>query len=851
MVESDYQHKRTPAPTPDNPTPLAAKAYLAVVIAAGLGVLLYCLMEAFRAGAYQWLYLATLVGFASFFPIRIPVSRSNNNAVACALGDILVFTGILLFGPAIAACLAAVEAVAVSFKMGVKVFPKGLFNVAHLTLTGFFVGVFFNFIHGVPAPLNHSQIDNPAMLLIEVGACGLVYFLLDLGMLSAGVALSTRVSFLSVWNNVKFSAIAQCASAFLGALTFLYFGASEFYYVILAAPMVLLVYYTFKVNQSRVNQAHKHLEEVQALLAEKILAERELQKAKDSLETRVQQRTHDLREANQRLRVEVNDRKAAQRALAAETERLRVTLRSIADGVVTTDIEGRVVLLNEVAERLTGWTLEDAEGKPLDEVFKIIHLGDRTPSENLCQRVLSSGEIMSLDGQDRAIVAKDGAERMISHSAAPIRENHGEVTGVVMVFRDITEEQRLERELLKAQKLESLGILAGGIAHDFNNILSGILLKTQLAQRALGKGRDPLKHLQAVQEAVQTATALTQQLLTFAKGGAPVKQAASVSELLTESASFALRGSQIRCEMKIAPDLWTAEIDRGQISQVVHNLVINAAQAMPGGGTIRIEASNLELHGEKTVGDMPPGIYIQIAVADEGCGIRPEVLTSIFDPYFSTKPTGHGLGLTTTHSIIKRHGGHITVESELGAGSRFTFYLPASKVVVQAKPKPDQPAPVEVGEILGRVLVMDDEPHIRESLGEVLEELGYSAGFSADGAQALRAYREAMESGHPYDVVIMDLTIPGGMGGREAIGQLLELDPEAQAIVYSGYSRDPVMAAYRDHGFRAMLPKPFKFQQLGSLLTELIPKRNGFPRSNGGAGAGSVAAEKMVAEAGL
>lgn len=798
-----------------------AKLFISLVIATGGTILLYSLAKAMLLSDWRWVYLAVLTCLASLFSVRIPVVGRGGGHFGIAMGDVFIFTSILLFGPPTAAILAAVEGLTLSIKVGVKSWYKQLFNVAHLSLSCFLVGHVFYWLQGSAAPLSHEEISNPAVLLFQVGICGLVYFAINSGIVVLAMSLATQHPFSSLWHEFGWASVSHFSCASLGAVIFLYFGGSQFYFVALATPMIVLIYYTYRINVARFTQTQEHLREVRALLDEKIEAEKELQKSKDLLEVRVEQRTSELRDANRNLQREVNDRKAAQRALAAETERLRVTLRSIADGVVTADTRGRVVLMNDVAEAITGWTQSEALGRSLAEVF---HLGDDSGEENaeaLFHDVLKTAEIVSREGNDHFIVARDGVRRAVSHTWAPIRADDGSVSGVVMVFRDITEQQRMERELLRAQKLESLGLLAGGIAHDFNNILGGILLKSQLAQRAVKKQRDPEKFLGSIQEAVKTATALTQQLLTFAKGGAPIKQTSSISELLQEASSFAVRGSQVRCELNLDEGLWCAEIDPGQISQVVHNLVINGAQAMPDGGTITISARNTEVDDDHPVGELAPGSYIKVSVQDTGCGISPDDLARIFDPYFSTKPTGHGLGLTTTHSIIQKHGGHIAVESDPGKGSLFTLYLPASQAGAVIKPRPAR----EEFEGSGKILIMDDEPGIREALGELLEEMGYQVGYAPDGDVALEAYQEAASAGSPFDVVIMDLTIPGGMGGREAVQRLLELDPHAKAVVYSGYSKDPVMAAYREYGFRAMLTKPFRFQEVGRILEELIEPR--------------------------
>ena len=381
--------------------------------------------------------------------------------------------------------------------------------------------------------------------------------------------------------------------------------------------------------------------------------------------------------------------------------------------------------------------------------------------------------------------------------------------------RDITERKRLEEELLRAQKLESVGLLAGGIAHDFNNILTTILGNVSMAKNQVKSGDDIFDLLNEVEMASTRAQTLTKQLLTFAKGGAPVKETASIKDILKESPSFVLRGSKSQCEFSIAEDLWTSEVDVGQISQVINNIVINANQAMPEGGVIHVAAENLITDNGQGY-PFKPGRYIKLSFKDQGVGIAKEHLSNIFDPYFTTKDEGSGLGLATTYSIIKNHDGHITAESQVGVGTTFYIYLPASDKAVPEKEE------VKLIKGQGRILVMDDEASLRKMLGRMLGNLGYESEFAKDGTEAIRMVKEAKETEKPYDAVILDLNIPGGMGGKEAIGKLLEIDHEVKAIVSSGYSDDPVLSNFQEYGFKGMMPKPFESRSLGKVLHEVL-----------------------------
>ncbi len=506
-------------------------------------------------------------------------------------------------------------------------------------------------------------------------------------------------------------------------------------------------------------------------------------------------------------------RQEMQRRLHQLSERLRVTLRSIGDAVITTDCQGLIDLMNPVAEHLTGWSLREAQGKPLTEVMRLVNAKTRKPCPNPVERVLREGTVCGL-ADHTMLVSKDGTERIISDNAAPIRDDAGRIKGVVIVFRDITSVRRLEEELARLQKLDSLGLLAGGIAHDFNNLLTVILGNIFLAKVHL-EASEALKKLEEAEKAVLRAKDLTQQLLTFSKGGAPVRKLTSMRDLLWETASFALVGSQVALEYSLADDLWAAHVDPGQISQVVHNILLNARQAMPLGGTIYLSAQNVEI--DKGAGlPLAPGRYVKIEIRDQGMGIPEEHLARIFDPYFSTKDEGRGLGLTISFSIVRRHGGHLAVRSQVGQGSTFTIYLPAT---VEEAPLSSE-KPLSKGK--GRILVMDDEESVREILGQILKYLGYEVELTSEGEEALSTYAQALAKGCRFDAVILDLTVPGGLGGKETIARLRELDPEVKAIVSSGYSNDPVLANYQAYGFSGLVAKPFRVEELGQVLKEAL-----------------------------
>jgi len=461
--------------------------------------------------------------------------------------------------------------------------------------------------------------------------------------------------------------------------------------------------------------------------------------------------------------------------------------------VIATGTDGAVVLMNKVAEELTGWTQARAESRDLDEVFPVERADGGGKLPNPAHLVLESASSASLE-TPAVLVSHNGTRLDISSSASPIRDRGGVVIGAVLVFRDITIQRRAEAEHARAQKIESIGILAGGIAHDFNNILTGILGNISLARISTPDNPRVAQVLGEAEKASMRAKDLTQQLLTFSKGGAPIKRTVTLGEIIRESATFALSGSSVRCKFQITPDLFPVEADQGQIGQVIHNLVINAVQAMPQGGVMRITAHNTV--GALNFPDAPAGArFVEISVIDGGLGIPPEHLGKIFDPYFSTKQKGSGLGLATSYSIVKKHDGHLVARSKMGKGSTFTVYLPASA----DSPSPPHAAASAPLRGRGNILVMDDEEMLLSMAKNLLSHLGYRVSCARDGREACAMYESAMET----------------------IARLREIDPAVKAIVSSGYSNDPIMARYRDYGFIAVLEKPYRITELSSVLAGL------------------------------
>lgn len=410
---------------------------------------------------------------------------------------------------------------------------------------------------------------------------------------------------------------------------------------------------------------------------------------------------------------------------------------------------------------------------------------------------------------------QNGSYRWILAQASIICDDEGRPQRMLGSHVDITERRLMEERLIEAQKLESIGTLAAGIAHDFNNLLAALIGNLSVLRDTPPTAPELPALLHEMDEAAWRATGLTRQLLTFSRGGSPIRDVVSIKDLIIDSARFVTRGSSARCVFDVADDLSAVKADAGQLSQVVNNLVINAAQAMPHGGTIHLTAKNVRLGGEHASG-LPAGDYVHLAVADQGTGISAEHLPRIFDPFFTTKPKGSGLGLATSHSIVARHGGTMTVQSKVGEGTVFDVYLPVSTEAPQANPE----VPVLAGK--GRLLLMDDDAAVAKVLLRMVTRLGYECDVCANGDEALRCVGDAVRQNRRYDAVLLDLTIAGHRGGAEVLPELKALDPDVVGIVISGYADDDVLAHHGAHGFRARLQKPVDIAELSAALARVL-----------------------------
>ncbi len=439
----------------------------------------------------------------------------------------------------------------------------------------------------------------------------------------------------------------------------------------------------------------------------------------------------------------------------------------------------------------------------------------------------------SVEAVIKDFLAQARGEKLIAHNIpcltkagkivyADITTTKSKVNGRecnIGLFRDITEKLKIEHHLQQSQKMEAIGTLAGGIAHDFNNILAIIMGNISYAM-TMFEGNPKLSTiLLSAENGAKQAQNLIQQLLTFAKGGAPIKNIVDPNRLIVESAEFVLAGAASKCDYNFQDNLWPAKVDAGQINQAISNIIINANQAMPEGGIIYILSENKEVEPGNDL-SLTPGPYIKIAIKDKGIGIPETHIANIFEPYFSTKEKGSGLGLAITYSIIKRHGGTISVESSPGRGTTFHIYLPASDKTPDTEGKKKIPAPKGNG----RILIMDDQEAILEVASDIFNLMGYETMCARDGAQAIRMYRKALETDKPFNLVILDLTVPGGIGGLEAIKKLVDIDPDVVAVASSGYSNNPVMSNYEEYGFSGVVPKPYTVRELTQILNRLVDK---------------------------
>jgi PAS domain S-box-containing protein len=507
------------------------------------------------------------------------------------------------------------------------------------------------------------------------------------------------------------------------------------------------------------------------------------------------------------------DRIQAEEALKDSEERYSAIFHEARDGIVLIEAEtGLISDCNPQFEQMTGRLLSDLRQMKIWEI--------RSPDKverarekffEITERKYGGAIDLELQKPDGTIVPIEFVSKRIDFQNKRL---------VLSVARDITERKQAEEALQKVEKLKSVGTLAGGIAHDFNNILTALFGNISLAKETLSTSHPGFKSLEEAENSMNRAIRLTKQLLTFAEGGVPVTESISLDSLVKEVIRFDLSGSNVKPIFESADGLWPAKVDKGQIQQVFSNLTLNAREAMPDGGHLYITLENADI-SENAMKDLVAGKYVRITVKDEGIGIDRKYLDRIFEPYFTTKQAGSGLGLATTHSIIRQHGGCIRVDSQLGKGTIFTFYLPASK----SQQLPEVKQPENKGMTIerpARILVMDDEEMIRNVATKMLKRGGYYVETANEGRQAIDMYRQAIDDGNPFDVVIMDLTIPAGVGGKEAVKGILDINSEAKVIVSSGYANDPIIANYAEYGFSDVVPKPYILSKLLDIVRRVL-----------------------------
>jgi PAS domain S-box-containing protein len=516
---------------------------------------------------------------------------------------------------------------------------------------------------------------------------------------------------------------------------------------------------------------------------------------------------------------DITEQRRTEDALRSSNEFIKNILDTVDEGFIVVDRDFRIISANSAYCSQTGRPFADIIGKHCHEIS---HQSQRPCYEQgeecAVQHSFEKGEPHVCLHRH---ISKNGDTLYVETKSFPLKDAAGNVTSAIEVINNITVKHLLEEQILRTQKLEAVGLLAGGIAHDFNNLLQGIFGNISLAKIYSAADGKAFQMLEEAEKALNLSRNLTKQLLTFSKGGEPVKKVFSVTSIIRDSVKFALSGSNVDYRFSIDDALRPVEADEGQLSQVIQNIVLNAGEAMPEGGTIRISVRNI-LIDKNNILSLGVGKYVLIEIEDSGVGISEHHIQKIFDPYFTTKQKGSGLGLATSYSIIKRHGGALEVKSEPGIGTTFFIYLPASDEKLSLKETGREA--LSTGK--GKILVMDDEKMILTVAESMLEALGYDTEVANNGEQALEKYSAALASGKPFDAVILDLTVRGGIGGRDTIVKMIEIDPEVRAIVSSGFSDDPILSNYENYGFKATLSKPYKMEELGRTLQIAITGSN-------------------------
>lgn len=494
-----------------------------------------------------------------------------------------------------------------------------------------------------------------------------------------------------------------------------------------------------------------------------------------------------------------------------------ILLYSTDMAIIATDLEFFVKYFNPMAERILGFKSDEIIGKKFTELFSQEN-SEYTKLAEIAEEVRQKGQSINI-----LEICKDQNIQLVETRVSQIHDKESHLVGFVFMLRDVTDQRKMEDELNRMQRLESVGILAGGLAHDFNNLLTTILGNIGLTKLSIHPEDDSYRNLTEAEKACSQARNLTSRFLTFSRGGTPFFKTLSIADFLPDYFNLALSGTNVNCDYLLPDDLWVVNIDEGQISQVIQNIVANSIEAMPTAGKITVRAENRKIKANELVG-LDEGNYVKISIEDKGKGIQKEHLPHIFDPYFSTKEKGSqkgmGLGLSICYSIIKKHNGYITAKSQYGNGTTLFIYLPASPPEIEAEIEETVPSKKR------KVLLMDDDLMVSDVVERMLSHLGYDPVTTKNGEETLEIYSQAKEINEPFDIVILDLTIKGGMGGEETMKNLLEIDPKVRAIVSSGYSNDPILANYHAYGFTGIVKKPYKIKELAAKIEAVINNSN-------------------------
>jgi PAS domain S-box-containing protein len=761
--------------------PRMAQLYVVAVIATGVCALIAFFPREWPPAA-MFVALVAASCLTSIWKVNLPIPLSSGSTLSVSYAADL--TALLLLGPRYAMLVALAGAwtqCTFNVKQSYPLY-RTAFSVAGEAITMAITGLAYAALGGRVAPLEFEAVARPV-----VGAIA-AYFVVNTGLVAGAIALSTRQSMIKIWREDFFWSVASFVVAgSAGAGAAIIIARGQHWLAFLTLMPVYLAYRTYSIFIGRLDDQRRHVEETRRLHGDAVSA---------------------LLQARQ-----------SEQALADENERLGVMLRSIGDGVIATDLDGTVLLINNAAEALTGWTRDEALRQPLAAVFQNVDPDTRKRCSSSIPALLASADA-SGTRRSSVLVARDLTERPIEECAAPLRDGEGRTIGMMLAFRDVSDALQVHEERARAGRLASLGLLAGGIAHDFNNILMAIMGNISMARATMPQVAATTSLADAEQACVR-ARQITWQLLTFSKGGVPVKKTVAIGRVLEEAVSLAVRGSGVRCALDVAPKLWSIEADEPQLVQVFTNLLINAQQSMPHGGVIAVRAENVyEVTGKSQHAlHVDAGPYVRVSIADQGIGIPREHQSRIFDPYFSTKQRGSGLGLATTYSIVKNHGGLIGVDSQLGRGTTMEVHFPASAV---REERDARALVVSSGRGRPRVLVMDDEPSIRTLAANMLEFLGYDAEIVDNGSAAVERFKRAVGNKRPFAAVMLDLVVNGDMGARETIDHLTGIDPAVRAVVVSGYAQDAAVSSYRDYGFVAAMHKPYTLEDLRATLETVI-----------------------------